>query len=162
GGVGKRSERILDLGAQTQRLATGCEEGQAGARIEESRDVGSYGHDLLEVVQHEHELPVANVIGELSSHAECSHDRRLDKLRIANRRKISERGSVLERRHDLRCRLKRQARLAYAAGASDGDEAGALVAEKSQEVRQLPLAADERCWRQRQVRLAQALERREI
>ncbi len=41
--------------------------------------------DLLEIVQHEQELTVLEVIGELPSGAQCGRNRRLDKRRVAHR-----------------------------------------------------------------------------
>ena len=112
-----------------QRLPTRCQDREAGARVEEPGEVRRDAHDLLEVVEHQQQLALAQVIDQRATQPERGHYGRFDELRIADDREIDERRPVVERRRDLGGRLEREARLADSARADDGDQACALRRE---------------------------------
>ena len=73
--LGKRRHRVLDLTLDAQQLAARDEQGQVGAGREERRELGRRLDHLLEVVEEEQHLPLADVLGEPVLGAERLRDR---------------------------------------------------------------------------------------
>ena len=60
----QRWDLVLDLALHAQELAARAEEGEAGARLQEARELGRRLHHLLQVVNEEQHLPLADVLRE--------------------------------------------------------------------------------------------------
>ena len=86
-------------------------------------------------------------------------DRVGDERVVAERRQVDPEDAGGERRDERRGRLDRDPRLARAAGAGERDQPRAVL-DPRRELGQLPLAADERARRPREVRVRDRLERR--
>src|SRR5207249_524451 len=82
--LGERLERIPDLRAHAKWLSAGRENGQARAVLEEPGDVGSDAHHLLEVVEDEEQLAVAQVLRDRTRHV-GRRDRRTPRLSASAR-----------------------------------------------------------------------------
>ena len=65
-----------------QRLATRHDDVEVCAGAEQRRELGSRSGDLLEVVEHQEEGPVADVSSELLLRAELARDRLEDERRV--------------------------------------------------------------------------------
>jgi hypothetical protein len=83
--LGQRPERVLVFRADAQRLPARADENELRTRFEQRRQRRRGFDDLLQVVEEEQELLVAQVIGELAGNTERGCNRRLDELRIADR-----------------------------------------------------------------------------
>ena len=74
-GRGERRHRVLDLALDAQELAAGDEQRQVGAGAEQRRELGRRLDHLLEVVEQEEQLALADVLGEAVLGAERLGDR---------------------------------------------------------------------------------------
>ncbi len=83
--LGERRDRVLDLALHAQELAAGDEQGQVGTGGEERGELGRGLDHLLQVVEQEQQLPLADVLGKAVLGAERLGDRLRDERRIAER-----------------------------------------------------------------------------
>ena len=115
-GLGERGHRVLDLSLHAQELTAGDEERQGGAALEEGRELGRRLDDLLEVVEEEAELALADVLGETVLGAEGLGDRLGDESGVAEGGEPDPEDACLVL-GDERCgRLQCEPRLPCAAG----------------------------------------------
>jgi len=117
-------------------------------------------NDLLEIVEDEKHLALADVVGEAVGSTERLHDLFGDESRVADRCELDPERPGLVVADELGGRLDREARLPRAARPGKGDEASA-VAEKGDDLCRLPVPADERARWTRQVRVRDRLQWRE-
>ncbi len=158
--VRERRYGVLVLAAYLQPLAAGDQYVEPGAGCQQPRHVQGCVDDLLEVVEkHEHRL-VSDVLREAVLRAQRLARGREHELRIAQRRERNPpdavRIAVGEHRRGLRCQS------CLSGAARTGERQQARVVEQSQHLGQLLLAAEERCRCNREVRLMEALQRREV
>ncbi len=140
------------LGAQTQRLAAGGEDGQARAGCEQAPDVAGRLNDLLKVVQHQQQVPLAQRLPEDLDHrtagdlVDLQHpgDGGHHELGIPDRCQRDEADPARELLRRLPRRFQGQAGLADAPGPGNGDEAHVRVQEEVLQALQLPPPPDER------------------
>ena len=121
--VGQRLDRILDLAAHAQELAARNEQPQVRACLDERGQLRRRVDDLLEVVEHEQELALADVVRERALRADRPADRVGDERRISDRGQADPEDSGHEVWDELAGRLDRQTRLAGAARAREGEQA---------------------------------------
>ena len=125
-----------------------------------SDDVRGVREELLEVVEHEQRSLARQELVQVVGTADHPRDRRLDQLRIPYRGERDEPDAVAVLLDALRSCLQRQPSLARAAGAGERDDA--MRVEQREHLGQLAFASDERRRLHRQVRLVDALQRREL
>ncbi len=119
--------------------------------------------DLLEVVEdEEHALRRGCALRQRSLGAEHLGRGREHELGIPKRRQLHPPDAVGVGRGRLARSLRGQARLAAAAGARERQEPNVVAAEEADDVGQLRRTADERGRGNREVRLVERLERREL
>ena len=75
-GFGERQHRVLDLASDAQQLAARDEQPEVRAGFDERGELGCRVDHLLEVVEQEQQLPLADVLGEAVLGAERLRDRR--------------------------------------------------------------------------------------
>ena len=73
--LGEGRDRVVDLTTDPQQLAAGDEQLQLRAALEQQPEIGRGVHDLLEVVQQEQQLALADLLGEPVLRAERLGDR---------------------------------------------------------------------------------------
>ena len=115
---------------------------------------------MLEVVEQEQQLALADVLLEPILSPERLRDRLHNQSRISQGREPDPEDARLELRHELGGGLDRQARLPGATGAAEGQQMR-LVAEERRDLLNLALAADEGARRPGQVRVRNRLQGRE-
>ncbi len=147
GVVGERRHRDLMLAAHVERGPAGGQDPQAGRRRQQRRDLQAGFRDLLQVVQHQERVGVADARGQgvcdriaRIVDAQRRRDRRHHRSRIDDRRQIHDVG---DRRVHRRRELQREPRLAAPARAGEGDQPGG--AEQLREVGEFSFATHERC-----------------
>ena len=156
------------LAGELEALARGDEERDARARLPESRDLDrDAGQEVLAVVDHEQAL----LAGERRSDrihqrlvgldTERPGERRRDEVRIAQRCERLPREPVGELLGGLGRRLEREAGLAAAAGAGEGDQPGP-TREHPRDLRDLGAPADEGRGGDGEVRTMDRPQRREV
>ena len=116
-GLGERRHRVLDLALDAQELAAGDEQREVGAGAEERRELGRRLDHLLEVVEQEQQLALADVLGETVLGAERLGDRLGDERGIAERGEADPEDACLVLGDERGGRLDREPRLARAARA---------------------------------------------
>ena len=162
GRLGQRTQRVLALRRDPQRLATGHEQLSARARSHERCDIAGGVDDLLEVVEHEQRPPVAEERGRVALGADRARDRGEDERRIAKRRQVDEPDAVGERVPRLARRREREASLPDPAGTRERDDPRAVIREQAPDVGELHLAPDEGVRRHREIRLEQRPQARKL
>ncbi len=145
-GLGERRHLVLDLTAHAQALATRDEQGKVGAALDERRELRRRLDHLLQVVEQQQQLPLADVLGEPVRGAERLRDRLGDERRIAERGQADPEDARLVLGHERRRRLDREPCLARAAGAGQRDEARSVL-EPREHLEQLVVSAHERARR---------------
>ena len=167
----KRRHCVLALGHDPERLAAGREHVDSDNI---SRKVGNHrrdsGKQLLEIVENEEEPPRAQVVAQhvavcpaaALAQAERLRDRSHDQIRIRQRPQRHEPDAVGVVLGGVGGREKRQARLPAAARADQGDDRDIVAAEQVEQLGELALTPDELSRRDREIRLVQRLERREV
>ena len=129
-------------------VASSFRPGASASRVAERRRRGQH---LLEVVEHEQELLVAQVLDQrleralarLLAQAERLRDRRHDELRLADRRELDEGRAVREPLAHAGGELEREPGLAGAAGADQRQQAHVVAREQLAGLGELALAPDE-------------------
>jgi len=124
------------LPCQVQRRAARHQELQARTRREQTGQVCRRRQHLLEVVEHQQQLSIAQLARQplrdglrsaATTDAQFARDGRGDEQRVANRRQIDEHDAVGEAVLDGPRQLDRQARFADPAGAGQGEQADLFV-----------------------------------
>ena len=152
----QRRDRILVLGREAKRRAARCQNEQAWRCCEQPRDHVGVGHELFEVVEQQQHALVAEMLGQrllrrgAFRHIERVRDRRLEQLRIANRREVDEDGAVAKLGAELGGDGEREPRLAGSARAGQRHEPHVVAPEQAGDRRGFEPAADERRGRHRQ------------
>jgi hypothetical protein len=147
----KRLESVHLLARNAERRAARDEHASSGASSEDPAHDGRGVEDVLEVVEQDHELPPAEESREVVASPDGLGDFRGHELGIGEAREGYPEHAIAEPADELRRDLEREARLARAARARDGDKVRA-VREHCHKLVQLPLAADHRRRAHRQVR----------
>ena len=147
----ERGKRVLPFGSDPERRPAGRHDPKIRAAVVESRDLGRGGDDLLEIVEQQQRLPVADQAG--YSIFDSSSLGLLDVERFPERgQEVAGLGDVGHRHEcdavqELRCEhpaeLHERAGLADPAGA--GDRHDPVPAHELDERRQVCRAPDERC-----------------
>ncbi len=159
-GLGKRWHRILDLSLHAQERAARDEERQVGTCGEEGRELGRRLDHLLQVVEQEEQLALADVLGKPVLGAERLRDGLRDECGVAQGGEPGPEDASLVRGNERSCRLERKPGLAGTSGTGQRDQAGSAL-DSLEDLRELTLPADEGARRARQVRVRDGLERRE-
>ena len=133
-----------------------------GALGNEPSEVGGRLDHLLQVVEHEQALAVAEVSRKIALGPDGVGHCRQDESRVTERRQRYEPHPVGEGIGRLARGRNRKPCLAHAPRAGDRDDASAVVRQKPRDVEELLLPADERVGRNRQIRSVEALQRREL
>ena len=158
----KRRHRVGDLAVDAQELAARHEHPQLRTGAEQRREVRRRLDDLLEVVEQEQHLPLADVLGERhASRRASARSCPTTKRRVADRRQPHPEDTRGEVADELRRGFDREPRLAGPARARERHEPRTLIADEGDNLRHLALAADERRHRPRQVRVRDRPQRRE-
>ena len=157
----KRLEPVLLLPRHTKRRSARDEHPYLGAGAKDSAHDGSGGEEVLEVVQEEQKVPSAEEPREVVGSPDRLGDLRGQELGIRETRERYPEDAVIEPADELRSDLEREACLARAARACDGEEARP-VREHRDELLELLLAADERDRDDRQVGCVERPEGREL
>ena len=158
----ERRDSVLLLAPQPQTLAARHEHPQVRARSEDRADAGRRLEQVLEVVEHEQQPAVGDVLGSVAPGSERRADRRHDEARVADALQVHPPGAVRVGLDELGGRLQGEPRLARAAGAGERHEARAGTGDERQDVGELALTAEERRCLDGEVRLMEALDRREV
>jgi hypothetical protein len=157
---GERLHRELDLAADAEPLSARRDDRQVRAGLDEVGERGRGTEDLLEVVEDEEHLALADVIGEEVGGAEGLRDLPGDQRRVADRRELDPECPRLLIGYELGGRLDREPGLAAAARPREGDEPSP-VTDQGHELVYLLLAANEGARRPRKVRVGDRIEWRE-
>ena len=160
--VDEGRHRVLLLAPDVQRPPARHEHVEVGTGGEQAGDVGGRRDDLLEVVEEQEHRSIGDVVGETVLGPERLARRLEHQLRVTQRGKRYPPHPALERVRSAAGRLECQARLARPARPGKGDETNVLAAEERADLGELQLTAQERRGRDRQVRLVEALQRREV
>ena len=159
-GRGERRHLVLDLPLDAQELAARCEQGEVGAALEQSRKLGSGLGHLLQVVEEEEHLPLADVLGEPVLGAQGLRDRLGDESGIAQGGEPNPEDACFVVRDERGRRFEREPSLPRAAGTREGEQARSL-GDPGEDFLQLPLPADEGGGRAGKVGVRNRLEGRE-
>ena len=146
---GQRAEGEDLLGRQPQRCSAGRDHLDRRRGGEDLADDARAGEDLFEVVEHEEQRPIGEIVEESLSRrsagdvaqAERGDDRRSDEVRVGDRIERDEPDAIGKGGSRAPGKLDRQARLAGPAGSQEGDEA--VVRQQPLELDELALAPDE-------------------
>jgi hypothetical protein len=140
------------LGADPQWLAARDQQLHAAApREQPGHRRGGLG-DLLEVVEHDEHLPLAQPVDELVlegsvgrlADAQHATQREQCRVRVARPRQVHERDAIAVAAGDVMGDPDREGRLAGSTGTGEGQQAHAIVRQAPAELRALGIAADER------------------
>ena len=137
--------------ANPQRRATGREEAQVGASIEQPIDDRSeLRKEMLAIVGHDQYLPRRQVLGEDRGGRAALFDQAKrfaagegDGIGLANDREIDQRGTVRHRVLEETRDLDRQGGLARTGGSGQGEETAVSVEHAVAASEELRLASDE-------------------
>jgi hypothetical protein len=157
--VVERTDRVLVLRGQMERLTARREELQQRRRGEEIRQLVGRREQMLEVVEHDERLRTAKVIGEITARARRLLDGGHDQPGIAQRLQRDPVDAAREVGLDVVRELEREPRLARAARSGERDEP--VPGQKRGCLTKLTPAADEGRRRHGQVcRLARGCRQR--
>ena len=159
-GHGERRHGIFVLAREVKRRAARDECLQIRCRGEKRANSRAGIEELLEVVEDEEEVLVAQVVlqrlGERLAgpfpHRKRLGDRRDEEMRIADRGEVDEEDSVLEIRDQFRRHLERETGLAGATRSRERDKPNALSAQEGNGLLHLLLAPDQHRRLNRQIR----------
>jgi hypothetical protein len=163
---GERLHGVLVLAGDAQGRAARREHPQVRGGGEQITDDRRRGRDLLEVVEHEEQGAVAELLrqrieqcGARVGDAERSGDSRQEQVRLEHAGEVDEDCSAREDRRQLLGHGEREASLPRPAGADEGDEPG-LRAQQRDDRSALETAADERRRRHGQPSRRRPVDRR--
>ena len=145
------------LVGEAKRRAAGAQQEESHAALDQVGDERRRARHVLEVVEHEEQLPVAEVVEhgrlELAGVLDPERARDLgeDEVGVVDRREPDKVDAVGELPHERTGRLDRETRLARPTGPDEGDESSA-GAKQVAELRERLLAPDRRAAQHRQVR----------
>ncbi|MEX1357594.1 MAG: hypothetical protein WD981_03120 [Gaiellaceae bacterium] len=139
---GERDDGVLDLAAHPEQLSARHQQSQVRTGLDERSQLRRGLHYVLQVVEQEQHLPLADMLCERTPRAKGLGHRLGDQGGIAQRRQPDPEDAVSEVGDELRGRLDREAGLARAARAGEREEASA-VAQQGADLGDLPRAADE-------------------
>jgi hypothetical protein len=159
-GRGEWRHLVLDLPLDAKELAARHEQGEARAALEESRKLWSGLDHLLQVVEEEEHLPLADVLGETVLGAQGLGDRLGHESGIAQGGEPDPEDSCFVAGDEHGRRLEREAGLPRAAGPGQGEQARSL-GDLAEDFLQLSFPADEGGGRAGKVRVRDRLEGRE-
>jgi hypothetical protein len=160
-GIAKRKHRVVDFAPDAQQLATRHEQSQVRTPFDERGELRRGIDHLLEVVEEQQELPLADVLQEPVLRPERLRDLVRDQYRVAERRQADPEDARLELRNERGGGLDREPSLARAARSGQRQQPGAVLKQR-RDLRDLRLPADERAGRPREIRVRDRLERREV
>ena len=160
--LAQRVDRDLPLAVDVQRLAARHEHGQTRTRADRLGDAGGRVEQMLEVVEHEQQALVAHRRRQRVLRAERLSGGGLDERGIGERGERHPPDPAVVVVGGRRGRLQREPRLAAPARAGQRRPAGRRDAAAAPRSVDLPLATEKRRRRNRQVRLVQRLQRREV
>lgn len=154
----ERVHLVLVLARQVQGHPAGGQDPQVRGLVQEPMHRGGRLNYLLDVVQHQQDVPVAEAVrqrlqwlhGRIHPHAERRGDRGGNKPRVGDRAQIDQPHAVVEPVDLLRSDAQGQPSLAGTAGPDQRHQPGA--GEQVAELRDLPFASDERGTGRWQVR----------
>ena len=126
-GLGERRHRVLDLALHAQELAARDEEGEVGAGLKERGELGRRLDHLLQVVEEEQHLALADVLGEAVLGAERLGDRLRDERGVAQGGEPDPEDACLVLGDECGSRLEREPGLARAPGPGQRDESSSLL-----------------------------------
>ena len=149
GRYGQRADGEDLFRGQPQRCAAGRDGLDRRRRGEDLADDAGAGQDLLEVVEHEEQRPIGEIVDESLARrpagdvaqAERGDDRRSHEVRVADRVERDEPDAIGEGARRTPGKLDCEARLAGPAGSEEGDQA--VVGQQPLELGELALAPDE-------------------
>ncbi len=148
------------LGREAQRLPAGGQDRDPGAGGQQPRDERGRLQEVLEVVQHQQQVPVPQSLCQPFGdrpvaglpHAQRGGHRRRDEARVGQRRQVHEGGAVGDVGSDLLGDPDGQPRLTHPARAGQRDQPDAVSPEQVDGVRHLSVSADQRGQRDGQGR----------
>ena len=123
----ERWDRVLDLALHAQELAARDEESEVGAALKEGGELGGGLDHLLQVVEEEQQLALADVLGEAVLCAEGLGDRLRDERGVAQGGEPDPEDACLVLRDECGSRLEREPGLARAPRPGQGDEPRSLL-----------------------------------
>ncbi|MDP9472168.1 MAG: hypothetical protein M3Q71_16120 [Chloroflexota bacterium] len=147
----QRRHRELVFAGDVQNRAAGHQHRQPGTGHHQPRHRRRRRRDLLEFVQQDEHVPPRQRGGEALGqrpvagfpHPQCLGDCRQHQRRVGQWGKVHEPDAVPELVAEVRCHLHRQARLADAAGASEGDEGYVLPKQQGTHGGEFPFPPDQ-------------------
>ena len=157
----KRLQTVLVLARDPERRAAGHEHADAATRADHRAHGRGGVEQMLEVVEEEQQPPAPEEAAEVVGRPDRLRDLRVEELGIGEPGERHPEDSVALGSDELGRDLERESRLSGAARPRHGDEARA-VGQQRGELVDLPLPADERARREREVRRIQAAQRREV
>ena len=110
--LGERRDRVLHLAAHAQQLTARDKHREVRAGLDERREFRRRLDDLLEVVEQDQQLALADVFGKAVLGSQRLRDCRRNERGIAQRRERNPEDAVQELHHELRGGLDPEARLA--------------------------------------------------
>ena len=156
----ERRHRVDDLAVDPQQLPAGDEQAQVRTGPQQRRQLDRRLDHLLQVVEHEQELLVADVPRELLLRPQRLRHRVHDQRRIADRRQPDPEDPGSELAHQLPGRLERQPRLPRSTRAGERHQPRRLVPNERDNLRHFLLAPHERGERHGEVRVRDRPQRR--
>ena len=150
--VAEWQNRVLDLPPDAEQFPARHEQLQVEAGLDERGKPRCGVDHLLQVVEEQQELALADVLPEPVLGAEGLGDLVRHECRVADRREADPENPRLELRNERRRRLEREPGLARATGPSQRQQSGAVLQQQS-DLADLLLPTDERAGRPRQVRV---------
>jgi hypothetical protein len=171
-GRAQRRNGELTLHGESQREPTRHENLRVGARGGQHRDALRSAHEVLEIIQHEQDSPLAQMLDHgiedrllrVCRDGECLRDRRDDECGIDDGRERDVYHTIAELRAAARRRLDRERGLARSARTGQRQQTHIIVPQQRLELRQIVVAADQAQCTRGQVRARRAThapERRE-
>ena len=171
-GESERRNGIRVLPGQMERCPARRQDAKPRGRCEQAGDCRRGCEEVLEVVQDEQELLVADIVGQrlqgrlarVLAEAECPRDRGGHELPVLDGRERDEEDAVREPLDQVCGYLEREPCLARAPGSGEREKAQVLACEQRLHLGELARTADERARQRRKIRRAvvEGLQRREL
>jgi hypothetical protein len=141
--LGESGYRVDDLAVDPHQLPAGDEQAQVGTGLQHRSQLDGRIHHLLQVVEHEQELLLADVRRQLLLRPQRLGDRVDDQFWISHRRQPDPEHAGAELAHQLPRRLERQSRLPRPTRAGERHDPRRLVLNERDNLRHLLLAPHE-------------------